>query len=128
MGSAGSGGLESRKEFADLNLDSLNDADPRAMKALEQLRNAWNNAPVVSSLNGSRIRIPGFIVPLENQRGQVTEFLLVPYFGACIHTPPPPLQSDHSRAAVETLEDRADDGCRVGQRRPGDDTFRHGDG
>ena len=44
----------------------------------------------VGALNGSRIRIPGFIVPLENQRGQITEFLLVPYFGACIHTPPPP--------------------------------------
>ena len=78
------------KELANLNLDTLNDADPRAMKALEQMRNAWNNAPIVAALNGSRIRIPGFIVPLENQRGQITEFLLVPYFGACIHTPPPP--------------------------------------
>ena len=78
------------KELGSLDLGALSDADPRATKALEQLRAAWNNAPVVSSLNGSRVRIPGFIVPLENQRGQITEFLLVPYFGACIHTPPPP--------------------------------------
>jgi hypothetical protein len=78
------------RELGNLNLESLSDADPRAVKALEQLRNAWNNAPVVASLNGARVRIPGFIVPLENQRGQITEFLLVPYFGACIHTPPPP--------------------------------------
>lgn len=38
-----------------------------------------------------KIRLPGFIVPIsldENQR--VTAFFLVPYFGACIHVPPPP--------------------------------------
>ncbi|MBI2319708.1 MAG: DUF3299 domain-containing protein, partial [Betaproteobacteria bacterium] len=78
------------RAFEGLNLGMLSDADPRAMKALEKLRETWNNAPVVASLNGARIRIPGFIVPLENSRGQITEFLLVPYFGACIHTPPPP--------------------------------------
>jgi len=36
------------------------------------------------------IRIPGYMVPLEYRGKEVTEFLLVPYFGACIHTPPPP--------------------------------------
>ena len=50
------------KELGNLDLGALNDADPRAMKALEQMRNAWNNAPIVAALNGSRIRIPGFIV------------------------------------------------------------------
>lgn len=48
-------------------------------------------APVVPALEGQRIRLPGYVVPLEtNVRGAVTEFLLVPYFGACIHVPPPP--------------------------------------
>lgn len=38
-----------------------------------------------------RIRIPGFVVPLEFDEAQtITSFLLVPYFGACIHLPPPP--------------------------------------
>jgi hypothetical protein len=60
------------------------------MQALGELRAAWDNAPVVSALNGARIRIAGFMVPLEGQKGTVSEFLLVPYFGACIHTPPPP--------------------------------------
>lgn len=78
------------RELGALNLGSLTDSDPRAIKALEQLRLAMDNAPVVSSLNGARIRIPGFLVPLDGSKGQVTEFLLVPYFGACIHTPPPP--------------------------------------
>ena len=78
------------KEFQSLDLANLSDSDPRAMKALEQLRSALDNAPVVSALNGARIRIAGFTVPLESARGQISEFLLVPYFGACIHTPPPP--------------------------------------
>jgi hypothetical protein len=73
-----------------LNMDQLNDADPRAMEALDKLREEWNKAPANPSMNGARIRIPGFVVPLENQRNQITEFLLVPYFGACIHVPPPP--------------------------------------
>ncbi|MDN2482183.1 DUF3299 domain-containing protein [Vibrio agarivorans] len=45
---------------------------------------------VRTELNGSQVRIPGFVIPLEGDANKVTEFLLVPYFGACIHVPPPP--------------------------------------
>lgn len=46
---------------------------------------------VEESLIGETIRMPGFILPLELQEGElIDEFLLVPYFGACVHTPPPP--------------------------------------
>lgn len=48
------------------------------------------NAPVVKELNGKLVKIPGFVVPLEGDDDVVTEFLLVPYFGACVHVPPPP--------------------------------------
>ncbi|MEQ1880248.1 MAG: DUF3299 domain-containing protein [Burkholderiales bacterium] len=41
-------------------------------------------------LNGQTIRIPGYVLPLEFSGKQVSEFLLVPWVGACIHTPPPP--------------------------------------
>ena len=42
-------------------------------------------------LDGTLIRIPGFIVPLEfNDKQEAIEFFLVPYMGACIHVPPPP--------------------------------------
>ena len=42
-------------------------------------------------MNGQAIRIPGFIVPLEFSDDQlITEFFVVPFFGACIHVPPPP--------------------------------------
>lgn len=45
---------------------------------------------VRTELNGSEVKIPGFVIPLEGDANTVTEFLLVPYFGACIHVPPPP--------------------------------------
>ncbi len=42
-------------------------------------------------VNGMTVRIPGYVVPLDiDGQGQVTEFFLVPYYGACIHFPPPP--------------------------------------
>jgi hypothetical protein len=45
----------------------------------------------VHSLNGQYVKLPGYIVPLESDEGGLlSEFLLVPYFGACIHVPPPP--------------------------------------
>lgn len=48
-------------------------------------------APVVEALDGQRVQLPGYVVPLEiDAAGLVREFLLVPYFGACIHVPPPP--------------------------------------
>jgi uncharacterized protein len=40
-------------------------------------------------INGAA-RVPGYMVPLEDNLEEVTEFLLVPYPGACIHVPPPP--------------------------------------
>jgi hypothetical protein len=43
-----------------------------------------------AELNGSNIRLPGYLLPLEFEDKKVTEFLLVPWVGACIHTPPPP--------------------------------------
>lgn len=45
---------------------------------------------VRTDLDNKDIRIPGFIVPVEFDGKVVTRFLLVPYFGACIHEPPPP--------------------------------------
>lgn len=45
----------------------------------------------VKALEGRKVRLPGYIVPFDFDAGdKFKEFLLVPYFGACIHTPPPP--------------------------------------
>ncbi len=55
------------------------------MKALQPL-----STQVREDLNGKTIRIAGFIAPLAFEKGRISEFLLVPYVGACIHVPPPP--------------------------------------
>ena len=71
-------------------LTGLSDADPRAIDLLKQMREIWNNAPTNTKLDGAAVRIAGYVVPLDESRKGLAEFLLVPYFGACIHTPPPP--------------------------------------
>ena len=76
--------------FDDQDFDALDDYDPRAMEIMEKIRALWDEAPVVETLDGQRLRIPGFVVPLEGDGEYIYEFLLVPYFGACIHVPPPP--------------------------------------
>lgn len=48
------------------------------------------DAPVVIELDGQRIRLPGYLVPLTLEGEKLKDFLMVPYFGACIHVPPPP--------------------------------------
>jgi hypothetical protein len=78
------------KAFKDVNLGALSDADPRAAAALKRMREAWDNAPANNAIDDALVKIPGYIVPLEDGKTGMTEFLLVPYFGACIHTPPPP--------------------------------------
>jgi hypothetical protein len=68
-----------------------------------QLANAVNNAVndryqqalvstrIIPEMDNLNVRLPGFVVPLEFDDEQtITEFFLVPYFGACIHSPPPP--------------------------------------
>jgi hypothetical protein len=57
---------------------------------MRQMRELWDNAPTNPKMDGARVRLPGYVVPLEEVKGELKEFLLVPYFGACIHSPPPP--------------------------------------
>lgn len=63
---------------------------------LDEANDTWNpiydaNAVKLNEdLNGTYIKMPGFIIPFETSAAGVTDFMLVPYVGACIHTPPPP--------------------------------------
>jgi hypothetical protein len=79
------------KFFEGIDFSELSDDDPRVQKAFKKFTAEWAKAPVNEEMDGQRIRIPGFVAPLEweNER-ELKEFLLVPYFGACIHLPPPP--------------------------------------
>ena len=78
------------KEFKGMDMQAMGDADPRAMAFLKRMREVWDNAPTNPQIVGQTVRLPGFVVPLEDGKEGMTEFLLVPYFGACIHSPPPP--------------------------------------
>jgi hypothetical protein len=78
------------KEFRGMDFGLLQDGDPRANEMMRKLRAVWDNAPVNPAVVGQAVRIPGFVVPLEESKDGLKEFLLVPYFGACIHSPPPP--------------------------------------
>jgi uncharacterized protein len=44
----------------------------------------------LKALDNMDVKIPGFMVPLEDESRKVTEWLLVPTPQACIHVPPPP--------------------------------------
>ena len=63
---------------------------------LDELNDLWNpifdeNATKLNGeLDGALIKMPGFIIPIDMAAEGVSSFVLVPYVGACIHTPPPP--------------------------------------
>lgn len=71
--------------FMDLDDAEADDDQLEDPKALQEV-----DAPVIGALHGIRARIPGYLVPVSMNVSRVEEVLLVPYFGACIHLPPPP--------------------------------------
>ena len=83
-------GWDPMKRFKDLNLGRMSDNSPRMASLMADLRDELDNAPLVESLQDNAVKLPGYVVPLQTDRDGVREFLLVPYFGACIHMPPPP--------------------------------------
>ena len=83
-------GWDPYKDLKALNLDKLKDNDPKAEEALKKMRKMWDNAPINPLILGQSVRLPGFVVPLDDLAEGMKEFLLVPYFGACVHSPPPP--------------------------------------
>lgn len=73
----------------DTAMDPLKAAPPMSNQTAYQ--QALTSTGIKPELDGETIRIAGFVVPLEFDTDQsVTQFFLVPYFGACIHVPPPP--------------------------------------
>lgn len=51
---------------------------------------ALDGYQINKAMSGQYVRIPGFVVPLESQQQTLYSFFIVPYFGACLHFPPPP--------------------------------------
>ncbi|MGS2722556.1 DUF3299 domain-containing protein [Porticoccus sp. GXU_MW_L64] len=88
---------DGEEEYYSLPLQGLSQDDSKLDEnsKLDEASRAFQQALVSSKirpeLDGQLIRVPGFMVPIElDGPKNVTEFFLVPYFGACIHEPPPP--------------------------------------
>ena len=80
-----SGEVTQRLEEAGVDIDGL------LAKRSEITRLRTQRASAVrEELNGLKVRMPGYVLPLQFSGTRTTEFLLVPWVGACIHTPPPP--------------------------------------
>ena len=78
-------------EMTTEELDKLFDGSDESNARIAELEAALRYAPVDESLDGRTVTLPGYVVPLDfDGQTRLEEFLLVPYFGACIHTPPPP--------------------------------------
>lgn len=74
-------------------IDATPEGSPEESGIFDQMMAELNSAPANEELDGQKIKLPGFVSPLEEVNGKVSEFLLVPYYGACIHVPPPPLNN-----------------------------------
>ena len=76
---------------ASLDVASLDDPTEVGWRLLAKLNyRTGEKTEELAELEGKLVKVPGFTVPLEDFASSATEFLLVPYVGACIHTPPPP--------------------------------------
>lgn len=86
-------------------IDKLLDGSEESNQRIAEFEEIMAYAPTNDELDQKRIKMPGYVVPLDFD-GQTTleEFLLVPYYGACIHTPPPPANQVVHTMASEAVE------------------------
>lgn len=63
---------------------------PELDAVYEEMIAEYDDASINPELDSEDIQLAGFVAPLTYDGDAITEFLLVPYFGACIHVPPPP--------------------------------------
>jgi len=71
-------------------LDAAEPGSPELDALYEEMNAEYDDASVNPQLDSEDIQLAGFVAPLTYDGDDITEFLLVPYFGACIHVPPPP--------------------------------------
>jgi hypothetical protein len=63
---------------------------------VDAIKDTWlpefdeNATKLNKKLHGAYIKMPGYVLPIDMSTAGVTSFIMVPYVGACIHTPPPP--------------------------------------
>nr|VFJ74597.1 MAG: hypothetical protein BECKFW1821C_GA0114237_106411 [Candidatus Kentron sp. FW] len=72
-------------------IEALDDGDPETEALYQKILTEISNAPVNEKIDKKWVKLAGFTAPLRHENDRITEFLFVPYFGACIHVPPPPV-------------------------------------
>lgn len=82
------GGFYLFQGASNLSLGDVVEVDWRLLGQLDYISGKAGGE--LERLDGKTVRIPGFMVPLEDDMKKVAEFLLVPSPQACIHVPPPP--------------------------------------
>lgn len=92
-------GLPDREEFESEEDYAFTIAYISAMRDFQP-----SGAMMNADLDGKTVRIPGYITPLGFEDEALTEFLLVPYLGACLHVPPPPANQIVYVSEAEGLE------------------------
>jgi len=75
--------------YAD-RLEVIEDGSPEANDLYLEMQAEFDGDAINAELDGQKIQLAGFVSPLSYEEDIVTEFLFVPYFGACIHVPAPP--------------------------------------
>lgn len=93
--------IERSLAAAGIDVEGLLEQRPRVRDARERRARS-----VARSLDGRVVRLPGYVLPLERSGDRVTSFLLVPYIGVCIHTPPPPPNQVVRVACPQGLRDK----------------------
>lgn len=94
----------SSEQILDRYEDRLAAAEPGSPELddlYEEMNAEYEDASVNPQLNSIDIQLAGFVAPLTYDGDAITEFLLVPYFGACIHVPPPPV----NQTVIVTLDE-----------------------
>ncbi len=85
----------------DERIAQVEPGSPEADEVFAELQAEFDNQPVNPDVDGDVVQLAGFVAPLTYEDDIITEFLLVPYFGACIHVPPPPV----NQTIIVTLQD-----------------------
>lgn len=78
--------LRPKRDLSDRNFTSVNESST-GVRSIDWRTLRQKSGQQPEEVN---VKIPGFMIPLEDGAEDVTEFLLVPYSRSCIHTPTPP--------------------------------------
>ena len=73
---------------AELNMRIDQMSDIEIATAMDKIDAEGNS--LMTELDDSTVELEGYLVPIDFNVETVTDFVMVPYFGACIHVPAPP--------------------------------------